>query len=153
MYIITPIYTFTIMKKNIYFMVLLVVCISCSKRKSQSSNNQSSAIQPIQVVACDTINISYSCMIQPIFKKNCYQCHSTVLTDTGALALDLETFQSFKTYLKLFYKNDSIFGSKFYNTILQSPTTLPMPPAPENKLPSAELRMIKKWIDSGAIQN
>ena len=86
-------------------------------------------------------------------KNKCYECHSTTVTDTGVLTLDLETFQSLETYLKLFYKNDSIYGSKFYNTIMQSPTTLPMPPAPANKLQSSELRIIKKWIESGVIQN
>ena len=141
------------MKKYIYYIAFIGICISCSKKKSQSITNQTIVTPPAQAVVCDTINVSYSCLIQPILKNNCYQCHSTAVTDTGALALDLQTFQSFKTYLKLFYKNDSIYGSKFYNTILQSPTTLTMPPAPASKLPSYELRMIKKWIDAGAIQN
>jgi hypothetical protein len=141
------------MKKYIYYIAFIGICISCSKKKSQPINNQPISSLPIQAIACDTINVSYSCMIQPILNNNCYQCHSTAVTDTGTLALDLQTFQSFKTYLKLFYKNDSIYGSKFYNTIMQSPTTLPMPPAPANKLQSSELRAIKKWIDLGAIQN
>ena len=141
------------MKFFYYYIIFIVVCISCTKKKSQSSNNQSIPNPVIQAVVCDTINVSYMCVIQPILKNNCYQCHSTAVTDTGALALDLQTFQSFKTYLKLFYKNDSIYGSKFYNTILQSPTTLTMPPAPASKLSPYELRMIKKWIDLGAIQN
>lgn len=135
-----------------YYLIFIGVCVSCSKKKSPA-NNQLTSNTSTQTAVCDTVNVSYSCLIQPILKNNCYQCHSTSVTDTGALALDLETFQSFKTYLKLFYKNDSIYGSKFYNTILQSPTTLTMPPAPANKLPSNELRMIKKWIDAGAIQN
>jgi hypothetical protein len=141
------------MKKYMYYIVFIGICISCSKNKSQPITNQPTPSPSSQAVVCDTINVSYSCMIQPILKNNCYQCHSTAVTDTGALALDLQTFQSFKTYLKLFYKNDSIYGSKFYNTILQSPTTLTMPPAPANKLSPYELRMIKKWIDLGAIQN
>jgi hypothetical protein len=138
----------------ILILILIFLTTSCTDKKAVFPKPPVNNVSTTKSVVCDTVNIiSYSCTIKPILKSNCYSCHSMQASDTGNIALDLETFSSFKIYLKLFYRNDSIYGSKFYNTILQSPTTLPMPPAPNDKLQSFELRMIKKWIDTGAPEN
>jgi len=138
-------------KKYFLYLIFTFFFNCCTKKQGITPGIKNNPIS--QAVICDTVNVSYSCLIKPILVNNCYVCHSTAASDTGNFALDLETFQSFKTYLKLFYKNDSIYGSKFYNTILQSPTTNRMPPPPDNKLSTYDLRMIKKWIDAGANQN
>ena len=103
------------------------------------------------VAECDTLNPSYACLIKPIIKKNCYSCHSDQASQSGSIALDLENFDSFKTYLQLTFRNDGIYGSKFYNTILQTPLIIPMPP--DSRLTDNELRLIKRWIDHGALYN
>ena len=101
------------------------------------------------LATCDTIYVSYTCSVKPILQNNCYSCHSTAVTASGGV--DLENFQSLKNYLKLYYRNDSMYGSKFYNIILQTPGTLSMPPTA--KLSTHELSLIKKWLNLGAPEN
>ena len=99
--------------------------------------------KPIQ--GCDSSNISYSAAVQPILKNNCYSCHSTA---SGSGGLDLENFSSLKNYLEYFYRNDSIYGSKFSHIINQKGSVLYMPPT--GKLNDCDLLIINKWIRVGA---
>ena len=138
------------MKLPGYFL-LAVFLVFCTRKKGIPIV----AAPPVKnvTVSCDTINISYVCTIKPILGSNCYSCHSSSASDSGKVALDLENFSSLKNYLKLFYRNDSIYGSKFYHVIMQAQLVIPMPPAPQAKLSDTDIRFIKKWLNSGAPEN
>jgi len=123
------------------FMCFLSIC-SCSYNKA--------APIPESASCRDSAAFSYSLYIQPIIRTNCYSCHSTSITQTTG-ALDLENYNSFNNFLKLDFRGDHVFGSMFYNCILQTNGALPMPPS--GKLTDCEIKKIKKWIDSGAPNN
>jgi hypothetical protein len=103
-----------------------------------------------KISGCDTTNVSYSRIIQPILSNNCYSCHSTTVTSTGR-GLDLENFTSLKNYLNYQYHMDGVYGSKFFHIVNHSGLVPYMPPA--LKLSSCELRKIYSWLNSGAPQN
>ncbi len=97
----------------------------------------------------DSIYNSYTISIQPVIKSNCYSCHSTAVTQSGGL--DLEDYNSFKTYLNIDFRGDGVYGSMFYHCIIKAPLSKPMPPT--GKLTDCEIKRIKKWIESGAPNN
>jgi hypothetical protein len=99
---------------------------------------------------CDTLHVTYSKSVKPIFINNCYSCHSTAVTSASS-GFDMENFASLKDYLTLTYANDGIYGSKFSHAINQQGYLLYMPPT--YKLTSCELAIIGKWINAGAPEN
>lgn len=99
---------------------------------------------------CDTLHVTYSKSVKPIFAANCYSCHATaVVSNTNGF--DLEDFSSLKDYLNIPYSNDGIYGSKFLHTINQQGYLLYMPPT--YKLTKCELVIIGNWIKAGAPEN
>ncbi len=125
--------------------LIALLAVSCRRDKYE--------LAPViakQTQGCDTLNFTYTASVKPILKNNCYSCHSSAVTETNG-GLDLENFSSLKNYLNYFYRNDSIFGSKFSHIINQKGTVLFMPPT--GKMTDCELSVISKWINSGAVQN
>ena len=96
---------------------------------------------------CDSTNIAYYKDIQPIFRNNCYECHSTAVT-TGEGGLDLEDTSSLKTYLKQGFRGDGIYGSRLYHSLLHSQNAQRMPPT--YILDSCSLHKIHYWLSVGA---
>ncbi len=101
-------------------------------------------------VSCDTLQVSYSCLVVPVLREYCYACHSTAVTASQG-GLDLEDFGSLKNYLHNYYHNDSIYGSKFIHIIQESVGVSPMPPS--GRLPGSDIRCLTRWIQEGAPQN
>jgi hypothetical protein len=129
--------------KHAAFIFLLPWCmVSCTKDK---------ALAPVQSVVCDTVQPGYARCIQPILKAYCYVCHSDSASAGGSTAFDIENFGSLKTYLMLYYHNDSIYGSKFMHVIEQTQGVIYMPPT--GKLPANDIALLQAWINTGAPQN
>ena len=130
-----------------YWKLLSAVCVvvllhACAKDKTAN------LAMPI---TCDSVNISYKNCIQPVFNSYCYQCHSDSASQNGTIAFDLETFAPLKTYLNLYYQNDSIYGSKFLHVIEQTSGVIYMPPT--GKLPQQNITEINWWLKAGAPYN
>lgn len=129
--------------KNILLVVVAICLCACTHK---------AAIMNLPVPAlpqCDTSNLLYKKDIQPIFRGNCYECHSTAVTHNGIgeEGLDLEDTASLKHYLKNGYDGDGQYGSMLYHCILHSPHALQMPPT--YKLDSCSMKKIKHWLDTG----
>jgi mono/diheme cytochrome c family protein len=122
------------------FLFLTFIVYSCTWRKEITPASD--------IVNCDTIDVTYSKIIQPILKTNCYSCHSTTVTANGG-SLDIQNFSSLTNYLNNNY--DGVFGSQFYRVISQTPGTLPMPPV--GKLSDCDIAKIKSWINKKAPNN
>ncbi|MBS1508025.1 MAG: hypothetical protein JSS79_15395 [Bacteroidetes bacterium] len=99
---------------------------------------------------CDSVNVTYTKSVKPIFINNCYSCHSTAVT-SATNGFDMENFASLKDYLTISYAGDGIYGSKFSHAIHQQGYLLYMPPT--YKLNNCELGTIDKWIKAGAPNN
>lgn len=85
---------------------------------------------------CDTLNITFSKTILPIFQNNCLGCHSRGLNDMSSYSK-----------IKLMVDN-----GKMACSINQTGSCIPMPQnAP--KLSNCKLNQVNKWIAAGAPNN
>ena len=136
--------------RNNYKTVLVVLVLVCA---IASGCTHDEIVVPVKhnSAICDTLHIKYSTCVQPIFKNECYQCHSDSASQNGNIAFDIENFASLKFYLNNYYHNDSIYGSKFMSVIGYRLGVVHMPPTAE--IPLNEVGIIRQWIDSGAIAN
>ncbi len=116
---------------------------SCAKDK---------ALPPVVTdMACDSVNPSYRTCIQPLFKMECYACHSDSASENGTIAFDLENYSALKTYLNYYYRGDSIYGSKFMSVIGQRIGVIHMPPS--GPIPPSDINLIQAWVNNGAPDN
>lgn len=93
-------------------------------------------------VACDTTNIRYSTVIQPLLNTKCVGCHTGSSASAGIV---LSNYNDVKNLVD----NQKLWGS-----INHQAGYKPMPyPAGGAKLPQCELDQIRIWIQSGAPNN
>lgn len=125
-----------------WMLLFFVLLFSCTHKP------QYLHVQPTQpkAVLCDSINITYHNDIKPIFRDNCYHCHSTSGTSGGGL--NLEDTTSLKNYLNYGFRGDGLYGSKLYHCLLHSQLAQPMPPT--FILDSCSLHKIHYWLVAGA---
>ncbi|MEZ4827729.1 MAG: hypothetical protein R3C61_15815 [Bacteroidia bacterium] len=89
---------------------------------------------------CDTTNVTYSGMIQPLMDKYCTGCHSG--TDpSGSLALDTHSGVAAVA-----------LNGKLYGAVDHQTGFVAMPRG-GNKLPACDIVKIKTWVDQGALNN
>ncbi|MEZ4776700.1 MAG: c-type cytochrome domain-containing protein [Bacteroidia bacterium] len=90
--------------------------------------------------ACDTSNVTYSGMIQPLMAKYCTGCHSG--TDpSGSISLDSHSG------VAAMANNGKLFGS------IDHQTGFAAMPRGGNKLPACDIAKVKAWIDAGVKNN
>ncbi len=89
---------------------------------------------------CDTTNITYSKTIVPIFKYNCYGCHSLPQPQGN---LDLTEYVNVKK---------KVDEGRLLGAITHSVGFVPMP-SKDIKLNDCYITQIRKWIESGAPNN
>ena len=115
----------------IFFLSLLSACYYDKEELLYNSNSSS----------CDSINnVSYAQHIAPILQAQCSSCHSSSLASggivMGTFALDQKI----------------ALNGKLYGSITHSAGYSPMPQGTQ-KLSACQIALIKKWIDSGALNN
>lgn len=92
--------------------------------------------------ACDTSNVRYSTVIQPLLNTKCVGCHSGSSASAG---ISLVNYDEVVTLVN---------NQKLWGTINHSLGYKPMPyPAGGAKLPQCELDQIRIWIQAGAPNN
>jgi hypothetical protein len=97
------------------------------------------------LIGCDdTINISYSATIQPIFANACYSCHKT---NNNQFLYDFENFQSLNNYL-IGTTSGGVKGNNFYHDL--STGYMPLNASP---LTPCELKQIYVWLQNGGLNN
>lgn len=89
---------------------------------------------------CDTTNITYSGTIVPIFRYNCYGCHSTTQPQGN---LDLTQYANVKK---------KVDDGRLLGSITHSIGFVPMP-SKDIMLNNCYITQIRKWIESGAPNN
>jgi hypothetical protein len=90
--------------------------------------------------SCDTVDITYSGVIQPLLASNCYSCHSGS-SPTGGIRLD-----SYE------YVSEVAMDGSLSGTVNWEPG---YPPMPRNldQLDSCKLYYINTWIEEGYPDN
>jgi len=84
--------------------------------------------------------VSYSQKVVPILQQACYGCHNASSQSGGIL---MGTYASDKAIA---------LNGKVYGTIAYAPGYSPMPKGAA-KLSSCQIAVIKKWVDSGILNN
>ncbi|HWB63861.1 MAG TPA: hypothetical protein VG603_10150, partial [Chitinophagales bacterium] len=78
-------------------------------------------------------------------------CHSDSASANGANGFDIENFSQLKAYLDNYYRNDSVYGSKFMATLTGQLYIVHMPP--NGGLPTTDVMLLQNWVKLGAPAN
>ena len=89
---------------------------------------------------CDTVNVTYSMVVEPIIAQNCYACHNAIEPSSG---IPLEGYANLKTQVD----DERLIGS-----LRHQPGYSAMPQeAPA--LSECTILKIEKWVAEGAQDN
>ena len=91
-------------------------------------------------VDCDTLNVTYQESIEPILRKNCYECHAIEIATLGIILEDHENL-----ILR-------VNTGQFPGAVNHRSGFTPMP-KDRGKLNDCDLDKINKWLNEGAADN
>ena len=94
-------------------------------------------------VISDTVSVSYKDDVVPILEAKCYACHDALNYQVNGNGILLEGYEN----VKIFAAN-----GKLYGVISWSPGFQRMP-LRGNKIPAADIALIRKWVDDGYPDN
>ena len=93
--------------------------------------------------ACDTVLVSYSAIIEPLIRENCYDCHNSVNYKSNGGNLLLEGYSNLFVVIP---------DGTLLSSVSQDGKTSRMPRnAP--KLDDCTILKIKEWLDQGFPNN
>lgn len=124
--------------KQLYFLPLIVSVFA-----STACSNKETAI-------------SYSNMVQPIFQKNCSECHLSGGSGEVKSGFNLSTYDSTLKGTK--FGPVIIPGSSISSTLVilienRADPSINMPHGSRSPLSKVDIQTIKTWIDQGAKNN
>ncbi|MDX2430692.1 MAG: hypothetical protein QNK35_07155 [Bacteroides sp.] len=90
---------------------------------------------------CDTLNVSYSQDVVPIFANNCYSCHNNSNAPDFANGIAFEDYEDASAY------GSSILGS------IKHMEGFPAMPKGSAMLDSCSISTIEAWVNMGAPDN
>ena len=124
--------------KNLVYSLTVIISVaftfSCTKEKAAE-------VIPPAVDPCDTMTISFSADVQPIFTNNCVTCHSS------ANSASFANGQVWETHAEISANKESISTA-----INHEPGKTPMP-YQGTKLSDSLIQIIDCWIAQGAQDN
>jgi len=103
---------------------------------------------PIVDTECDPNTVYFINDVLPIIQSSCAfsGCHGSGSAQDG---VDLSTYAGIMQEVQAFDANDS----KLYEVIIENDNDDVMPPNPYNRLTTAQILLIKNWINQGAQNN
>jgi hypothetical protein len=119
--------------KNVFILLLIFLFISFLIGCTYMSEEKL-----VEDTSCDTINLTYTVDIQPIFENNCYSCHSNTLASGGFNSENIE---------EIYHEIDS---GKLLNAINRV-SGYPQMPKNLDKLPDCVIKKIEVWNSEGRI--
>jgi len=90
--------------------------------------------------ACDTLDVTFSTVVQPIIADNCLNCHSSAANFGG---VTLEGHSNLKNYVE----NGKLLG------VIRHETGFPAMPQGAPQLVECTIQKIEKWVQEGAPNN
>lgn len=112
-----------------FFFVMTLFSVSCSKHENTEPKHP-----------CDTIELTYSGVIQPLLEQNCYGCHGNG-NSSGDQTLD--------TYEDVYA---AAMDGRLYG-VVNHVDGYPAMPYYRPQLDSCSLYFINRWIEEGAPNN
>jgi hypothetical protein len=95
-------------------------------------------------VVCDTTAVKFSTDILPIFRANCFVCHSAALvTEGGGGGYNLQDYNVVQSLA---------LNGRLLGAVNHDPGYSPMPKY-GNKLSDCNILLIKVWVNNGALNN
>jgi hypothetical protein len=119
--------------KNYRNLCLVFFLFSCEKDKVTTP-----IVTNTPCVLNDTV--SFQNEVFPLISNYCISCHSY----SGSGGLNLDSYAGVQSF--------AVTG-QLYPTLLHDPNGIIMPPLPAAGLDSCEVKLIKRWIDQGALNN
>jgi hypothetical protein len=89
---------------------------------------------------CNTANVTYSGVVEPLLKSKCYKCHDAANNNGN---ITLEGYGDLKKYVD---------SGQLLGAVKHSAGYSPMPKN-EAQLVECDLQKIEQWITDGALQN
>ena len=120
-------------RKALFFsvplMLILFLTPSCTEKEDMDPEHP-----------CDTIEVTYAGVVQPILEQNCYSCHA------NGNARGNVTMGSYDEVMVI-AENGRLSGA------INHEAGFAAMPAYASKLDSCDIYFIDKWIDEGALDN
>lgn len=126
--------------KAAFFMLLMFASVTVSVT---GCKKESSAAPVSSAAVCDTVQVSYSKVVVPILQQHCYGCHSGPAASAG---LRLEEYTMVKSLA-----TDGL--NTLVNSVNGNPDFTYMPPSPNSKLTSCEIKKLNAWVNQGVLNN
>ena len=92
---------------------------------------------------CDTTGLTFTGKVLPVFRTNCYSCHSAADFAASGGNINLEDFNN----LKQIALSGTLMG-----VLTHDPRFSPMPKG-GNKLDTCSISKVKIWIDKGILND
>lgn len=125
-----------VMVKFTTFISLLILISVLGCQYQNSEDKFSPAI-------CPDSAISYSLQVLPILESSCFKCHSKSNNAANASGINLEDFNTFKSYANKGILIGSIKHLPGFNAM----------PKDEDPLNPCNINMIEVWVSEGAKNN
>ncbi len=118
----------------------LLICSSLSLMMTYSScvSNVEEELYPPNT--CDTANVTYSLIVEPIIAQNCYECHNAVEPSSG---IPLEGYDNLKTQVD----DERLIGA------IRHESGFSAMPQDAPALSECNILKIEKWVAEGAQDN
>jgi hypothetical protein len=119
------------------------------------SRGSFAAVAVLAVAACAPSGVSYNKDVQPIFAKNCSECHAPGQKGFEASGLDTTSYQSLMKggkFGQLVKPGDALSSSLNMLVEGRAHPSIQMPHG-RAKLPDKDIEMLKVWVNEGAKNN
>lgn len=130
------------MRKYLLVIVGIVLALSFSNMFTSCTYHNLDDLS----TTCDTTNVTYAAVVQPILQANCYECHSQGNAPAFGGSVDLETF----ALLSAWTTGGS--NSRLLCNIQFSNACNPMPKG-GTKMSDCNISKVELWILDGAPNN
>jgi hypothetical protein len=121
--------------KSNYILLLVILLLPFAFTTSCSEEESSGPINP-----CDTVDVTYSGVIQPLLAANCYSCHGNGQSRAG---VTLDTYEGVYTVAISGQLSGAVNHESGYTAM----------PYQRQKLDSCSIYFIDTWIEAGAPEN
>jgi cytochrome c553 len=127
------------MKNLLIICGLLIIFSSCYNDKADKLY-----VQPTTTTTCDTSNVTYSAIVNPIIQNSC--ANSSSCHNAAGAALSGYDFTSYSGLQRAAVSGNLI-------PAIQHAGSLPYMPLNQAKLADCDIQKIVIWINAGALQN
>ena len=126
------------MKHSLYFCSMLLLITSALFSTASCVYNVEEVLYPSNI--CETTDVSYANVVEPILINNCYVCHAEGVAQGGIV---VESYNNLKVHVD---------NGRFLGAIRHDPGFSPMPQS-NPKLSDCNITKIAAWIAQGALDN